>query len=356
MKTNLTNWPIICKELCADYDSNPEAYDPNVMRDFRKLYEDHIIWMPVKPKYQAILEFLPIEFESKDLQEEYVKAEESHYKRKAKLESSENLSEQQLAFSILASYTIFTKAAENCRRYFLARWANDTWNSGLAPAIGFRFKQTGTSVIRILLEDYNWTRRDISIIWGGSTESISAKNKLAKRIQKAGKKAQDILEDLGIDLQEDLDIDLNDLNIKTEEQYEWEKAHKLLSQNPEQREEERLRYVRQDSRLALFSYKSGGVGLSLHHQKDYPKARPRRGMFTPDYSEKLGVQALGRLPRLTSISDTLMWFCYYKGTIEKEVLEKFKMKCMSMQELTKHEECWTSFDEDLGAIQNLILH
>lgn len=355
MKTTKVNWPVICKELCAEYDTGPDIYNPNVMRDFRKLYEDHIIWMPVKSKYQATLEFMPIEFESEDLREEYHKAEEAHYKRKAKIEANSEYSESQRAINILASYTIFTKAAENCRRYFLGKWANDTWNSGFAPAIGFRFKQTGSSVIRILMEDYNWSRRDISIIWGGATETLSAKNKLAKRIQKMGDKALDMLDELGIDTEKDLDIDLDNLSIKTEEQYEWEKRNKLLTQKPEEREEERNRYNRQDSKLALFSYKSGGVGLSLHHQKMYPKARPRRGMFTPDYSEKLGVQALGRLPRLTSISDTRMWFCWYKGTIEKEVIEKFKMKCKSMQELTRHPECWNEVDEDIGAVQNLII-
>lgn len=354
------NWPIVSREITGAYtietkdgtkSVTPADYCPDAIRDFVNIFEDRIIWIKdVRPKHKGYLKLLPIEFDDPVLYKEYLDAEETYYKKKAKIEASESMTEQQKGFSILASYTIFTKAAENCRRYFLAKWINDTWNQGYAPAIGFRFKQTATNIIKILFDDYNWTRNDISIIWGGATETLNQKKKIANKIKKS-KEAQELLEELDIDLEDDMGIYLSDVIEKTAEQLEWERKNDLHLQKPEDRDREKKRYLRQDTKVAMFSYKAGGVGLSLHHQSKYPKARPRRGMFTPDYSEKLGIQALGRLPRLTSESDTYMWFCYYRKSIETEVMRKFLLKCQSLKEVTRSEECWTDLDfSDMNAL------
>lgn len=355
IESNAKNWNLIKRGIISDAAPGAQEtdYNPAVMKEFVEHYKDRIIWIKdVVYRHKGYLHFLPITFETEALREEYNTALEEHKKRKAKLEGEENVSE----VALLASYTIFAKAAEYCKRYFVARWINDQWSRGLAPAFGFRFKRTATGVMRILFEDFNWSRDDISIVWGGSVETLNDKKKLAKRIKNAGERGMELLDELGINLSDDLGIDLNELNLKTDEQLEWEKQHKLLTQTPEAREEERLRFVRQDSKCALFSYKSGGVGLSLHHQKKYPKARQRTGIFTPDYSEKLGVQALYRLPRLTSASDTHMFYCYYETSIEREIMEKFLHKCRSLQELTREKEFWTQEEgEDLVDAANIVI-
>lgn len=351
--TNKLTWGAIKKGIIAEVDSQiPETdYSPEVTRNFIEHYKDHVTWIRnIKTKHKGYLEFRPIDFEIEELREEYNKAEEAHQRRKGRLEGNSNMSEGAIRMGVLASIMIFSKAAENCKRFYAAEFAHNQWEQGYAPAFGFCFKQTACSVIRILMEKYGWSRDDISIIWGGSTETLSAKKKLAKRIKGAGEKGAELLDELGIDIEEDLGLDVSDFAIKTDEQYEWEKEHGLLTQKPQDRERERLRYIRQDSKFALFSYKSGGVGLSLHHQEGYPKARPRRGIFTPDYSEKLGVQALYRLPRLTSISDTYMWYVYYKTSIEKNKMETFLYKCKSMQEVTQNKEFWTQ-EEELNNIE-----
>jgi hypothetical protein len=352
---NLENWGEFSREVANKYRNpddtitQPENYSPSAVRDFVNLFEDRIVWVKnVKPKHKGYLHLLPMELDSEDLKKEYRDAEENHYKRKAMIESSETMSDQQKQFSTLASYTIFAKAAENCRRYITAKWINDKVNNGLAPAVGFRFKQTGVSIIRILFEDYNWSRKDISIIWGGATESLSAKKKLALKLKNS--KAQELMEELEIDIEKDLGIFLNEIHEKTEEQLAWEKEHNLLSQDAKQREAERKAFVSQKAKAAMFTYKSGGVGLSLHHQKEYPKALQRAGLFTPDYSEKLGIQAFGRLPRLTSISDTHMWLAYFLNTIEVDIVGKFISKCQSLREVTRSNECWTELEEDRAAL------
>lgn len=355
-KINALNWSVFSNDLAGRYTNpdgttaSPMDYHTGAIKEFVKLYEDRIVWVKdVKPKHPGKLQLMRIEFENDKLKEEYDKAEEAHLKRKARIESNSELSAQQQYVSILASYTIFTKAAENCRRYFLARKCHEDYISGFAPAVCFRFKQTGTNIVRILIEDFNWKREDISMIWGGATETLNAKKKLALKI-KGNSDALELLEDLDIDLERDFGIDLAEFTSKTEEQLQFERDNDLLSQTPETREREKRRFLRQDTRALLMSYKSGGVGLSAHHQSKYPKALPRRGYFTPDYSEKMGIQALGRLPRLTSASETLMWFVYYPKTIEREVMKKFIHKCKSLKVVTQSKDSWTDIvpeDENL---------
>lgn len=348
-------WPTLSSDFARDFylldgsQANPEAYCPEAVRAFANAMEENIVWIrDFKPKHKAILKLEGTRLTDPALLEEYHNAELEHHKRKAQIEGNESLSAQQAAFATLASYTIFSKAAENCHRYDCAKEINDAWNAGYAPTLCFGFKQTAVSIIRILIEDYNWKREDISIIWGGSTEALTAKKKLAARLKNA--KAQALLEELEIDVEADLGLFASDFKEKTEEQYKWEKDNDLLSQKPESREKEKLRFNRQDSRCCLYSYKSGGVGLSLHHQIKYPNARPRRSDFIPDYSEKLGIQALYRTARLTSASDTVMTYRFYTNTIEAEKMDKFRMKCESLKQVTQGNEVWAEIDEEERSI------
>lgn len=318
--------------------SNPEDYSEFAIKQYMDFMEDRIVRVKdIKLKYKSFITTTRLQFRTKEEKEEFDKAWTHYQEKKAKIEGDESLSESQGRFALLAQFTIFRKAAEKIRRYHLAEFANSAWENGEAPAIACAFKGTMVAVYRILVEDYNWCREDVSFIWGGATEALNEKAKIAKKMKEAG--LDEKLKGLGISMA-DLGIDLAEIHEKSKEQYDFEKIHKLLTQKPEHREEERLRYQRQDSRLLIFSYKAGGVGLSAHHEREYPNARPRRGIFTPIYSEKEMIQAFGRLPRITSISDTYSIIAYYGGTIEDNVLERLKMKLKSARHVGKGKESW----------------
>lgn len=320
------------------FPADPIDYSEEAIKKYISYFEDCIVRVKdINLKYRSFISTQRLNFETKEEHEEYQKAWDHYQEKKKKIEGDESLSDSQSRFALLAQFTIFRKAAEKIRRYHLARFANESWNNGKAPALGLAFKGTMTSVYRILVDDYGWNRNDVSFIWGGSTESLNTKQKLAKKLK--DNKLDTILEGMGISM-EDLGIDVFNLNEKNEEQYEFEKYHKLLSQKPEEREKERLRFQRQESRLLLFSYKAGGVGLSAHHERKYPNSRPREGLFTPIYSEKEIIQAFGRLPRVTSVSDTYQKICYYGGTIEVDVMARLIMKLKCARHVSRNNDSW----------------
>lgn len=81
--------------------------------------------------------------------------------------------------------------------------------------------------------------------------------------------------------------------------------------------------------IVLFTMRSGGVGISLHH--DRPTTKPRYIILPPTWSAIDLVQALGRGHRLTSLSITEQEILWYGGTIEDAVQIKvaLKIKCLS---------------------------
>lgn len=100
-------------------------------------------------------------------------------------------------------------------------------------------------------------------------------------------------------------------------------------QNERTRQEMIDKFQRGDSDYCLFTMTSGGVGISLHH--DRPTTKPRYIVLPPTWSAIDLVQALGRGHRLTSLSPTVQEILWYGDTIEdkvKLVVER-KVKCLS---------------------------
>lgn len=337
-KVTSESWPRIARDIASP--SQPDEHCTAAIKRFVDHFESHIVRISnIRPRHKSYNSVVKIDFPTLELKEEYYKALESFEKKREKISTNETLTDQQKYLAVLAEYTIFRKAAENCRREFLAEWIVDRWESGLAPGIGFSFKQTGRNICELLIKKYKWKRSDISIIWGGATEALTAKKKLAKKIKDATE-LREAAEKAGISFEDDLGIYLDDFVEKTDEQIQFERDYDLLTQKPEDRERERLAFQTQTSRVAMFSYKSGGVGLSLHHEEQYPLARQRVGMFTPVYSEKELVQALGRFPRITSCTDTEQTMCYYAGTIEEHVAAKVIQKLKCLKEAIRGHESW----------------
>ncbi len=98
----------------------------------------------------------------------------------------------------------------------------------------------------------------------------------------------------------------------------------------------------------LFTIKSGGAGISLHHDRPYP-SRPRHIILPPTWSAIDLVQALGRGHRLTSISPTTQEILWFDKTVEvkvKNVVER-KVKCLS-KAVTAKEQFISLFERESG--------
>lgn len=118
-------------------------------------------------------------------------------------------------------------------------------------------------------------------------------------------------------------------------------------QNAAKRQGEIDKFQRGDTDFCLLTLKSGGAGLSLHHEKQYPNAKPRYCILPPTYSAIELVQVLGRAHRITSISTTRQDIIWYADTIEEEVAAKVARKMKSLREIVNKKEVWLDlFDPD----------
>jgi hypothetical protein len=332
------NWKSFACNVAAPAD--PYEYVEAAVKRLTDKLEPYIVRIKgIKPKHRALNSVQRIYFKTPEEKKAYDDAWEEFQKKKAKIESDESISGSQAAFMLLAELTVFAKKAEFIRVPYLVDWVVQMWNEGYAPVLAVRFKQTQTAVYQKLVTEHGWTRDDVSMIWGGSTEAMSDKKKLAKKV-KENAAFIETMKQMGIDIKEDLGVDIEDINEKTNEQIAFERAHNLLSQKPEERERERMRFQTQRSKLCIFNFKSGGVGLSLHHEAKHPNARQRVVLLTPVYSEKELVQALGRCPRITSISDTNQTMVYYANTIEEHVAARVVMKLKCLKQVVKARESW----------------
>ena len=336
------NWSAFARQIA--YPDDPDMYSVEAIRRLTDYMEPYIVRIAaINPEHKAYNSVMGLRFKTQEQADYYFNALKAYNEEKARLESDDSLNAGQLRIALLATFTILRKAAEFCKCEHIAEWMDRVYRKGKAPLVVVAFKATITKVVRLLIEEYGWTREDISLIWGGSTETLTKKKKIAKRLaeklQDQKDNLKEMMDELGLSM-EDIGVRLEDMDIKTDEQLEFEHRNKLSSQDLEQRHEEKMRFQRQDSRGMLITFKAGGKGLSAHHEKKYPKARPRETLLSPVYSEKEMLQGLGRGPRITSASDTYQVMAYFVDTIEEDVKDRFIMKAKCMKEVIRQNDSW----------------
>ena len=208
-----------------------------------------------------------------------------------------------------------------------------------SPVIGMAYRD---SLIRAAfrLKMLGYKRSDISVIWGGKeelkTKYILSEAEFNEIFQKS------------IRGEELTKLDLKRIQItlqfkeekaayqekKDEETYRRLEAlgefGLLGNQSPNQRQIEIDRFQNGESKICLFTLAAGGTGLSLDHW--HPKLKPRVGYFTPIYSGPEFQQALGRLVRLMTLSDTRQYIVGMAGTVEEShvmPLIDSKLRCIA---------------------------
>lgn len=338
-KLSNENWDKYAKIIAHPSDPNDpnEAAVERLMRDL----DDYVVRVKgVKKQFDEINSVERIDFQSEKERTFYFEAWNRFLREKEKYEKGE-ISEH--PFTILLK---FSMAAEECRAPLLAKKLYEAYKNGYAAVMACKFKTTIIKVSMELIENYGVKREDISLIWGGGQTQLNKKQLAKKKIRDNAEK----LKLAGMDIDQLLqDIDLADVEDK--ELLNIPESYRLGQQNLKDRQVEIDKFQSGKSNFAMFTFRAGGVGLSLHHtdelttfkcrrkksgyavEEDIPKVpvKPRYVYLAPTYSAIELVQGLGRCPRLTSLSPTIQKVLFYKGTIEDKIaaIVSKKLRCLT---------------------------
>lgn len=98
---------------------------------------------------------------------------------------------------------------------------------------------------------------------------------------------------------------------------------------------ETQKFVDGKTHIILAMITAGGIGISLH---DVKGVRPHAGLLFPPESATQLIQALGRLNRLGSKSDSKQRIIFIKGTIEEKIAENLSRKIQTISDLNNDDE------------------
>lgn len=351
-------WPSFAKEVAAPADPI-EFCEAAVKRLMSQLHPYIVDVKGVRSQFNAQNTTRLVSFKNEEQRTHYETAWENYLKKKAKIESMEGLPGGQ--FLILAQFTIFRRAAEWSHAENFADMMADAERQGFAPVAAVSFKQTIIRIVKFLITKHGYSRDDISLIWGGGQQKATKKQLIKqKMLAKA-----DLLRECGITLE---DFDLDTIEDFSEEKVE--PSWRLGTQALPERQSEIDKFQSGRSKFCCYTFKAGGVGLSLHHsdeltkqkarrkkngwyvEEDIPQipTRPRMTFLTPTYSAIELVQGLGRAPRLTSMSNTIQTILFFRGTIEERVAAIVSQKLRCLRHVTRTKESWE--DAIVGAKPN----
>lgn len=372
------NWPTYAAQIAAP--ANPNDRNEAAIERLMKDLDDWVVRVKgVRPQFDAINGVKRIPFQSKEARQFYEKAWDRFLEKKKKAEE-EVASGRAM---ILVWLQQFSMAAELCRAEVIAdEMYKAVTERRKAACAAVKWKGTIIAVVQFLNSKYGVPRDNISLIWGGGQTQLTKKQKakvkiqeMAEKLKDAGLDAEELLEDTGLDEVEDRQL----LNLPEHLQ--------LGEQSLDQRQREIDRFQSGKSLYCLYTFKAGGVGLSLHHtdeltidwdrlavgfnewfvkiqslpekqrplpgkarrkesgyavEEDIPfvPVRPRENFVAPTYSPIELVQGLGRLPRLTSLSDTVQTLLFYIGTIEDSIAEIVSQGLRCLSKVVRQREKW----------------
>lgn len=351
------------------YPADPKEYSPIAVEKLMKELAPYVVDVKgVRTQFRARNKVEYVEFESQEDRIFYESALERWEATKKKLLLEQETTGANTRMAILAAFTKFRQAAELCKAPILARRFAHRMSEGFAPVIGVSFKDTVTRIVSLLVTKHNIPRSKISLIWGGKTEgkSKSAKKKALRDKLANHKDFLTGLQELGLNM-DDLGLtptDIAELMDEESERLQKETSNsdlQLGSQDKRQRQIEIDNFQSGRTLGCIFTGKSGGVGLDLHHSDDLSPIKVRRKPdsnyayeediplipvrqrvvdSTPVYSAIELVQIFGRCARLTSLSDTDQFMLCLLGTIEVGVGGSVSMKLRCLKKVVRQKEHW----------------
>lgn len=329
---------------------DPTDYNESAVERLMKIIDPFVIRVKgVRWQFNAINNVEIIDFQSPDEAKEYTEAWNKYLAKKAKLE--ESITDNPL-FQLWIETAIFLAAAENCKRFIYAERMVRDVNNGYAAVLAVKQKKTLINVVKILNEKYGVPRDKISLVWGGGQTQLTAKQKLKMKVLEN----KELFEKSGITME---DMMLNEVEERIVE--DLPEHLRLGSQAKDERQREIDRFQRGQSLFCIYTLKAGGAGLSLHHtdemvkekvrrkesgyavEEDIPKipTRPRKATITPTWSAIELVQAIGRCPRLTSLSNTIQTMLFYRDTVEEQQSQVVMHKLKCLGKVVRQRESWT---------------
>lgn len=351
-----SHWSQFSKDIAAPAD--PIEHSPGAIDRLIDKMDPYIVRVKgVRPQFHAHNSVQIIDFQNEEDRKFYELAWERFLAEKAKLENDDNLSAAQSRFQILVEMLKFRQAAELVRAPYIAKAMWECVMKGKQASVAaLNFKATIVKIVKILCYDYNVPRSQISLIWGGGAKDPNRKQKIKYKLQQ-NKAVLDALGAAGISMS---DLDLDDVEAQLERE-EFDPALKLGPQNAKHRQDEIDRFQSGKSLYCLFTFRAGGVGLSLHHTDEFTKEKVRRKesgyaveedikkiptrkrvtFVAPTWSAIELVQGLGRVPRLTSLSDTTQILVFYRGTIEERVARIVSLKLHCLTKVVRQKEDWS---------------
>lgn len=106
----------------------------------------------------------------------------------------------------------------------------------------------------------------------------------------------------------------------------WEPT--LIHGNQKDREEQRLRFQENRTKLALVTMQAGGVGIDLDDQTG---VHPRVALLSPSFNAVDLKQALGRTNRASSKSPAVQKLVYIANTVEEKVCNSVRKKLQNIE-------------------------
>ena len=351
--TELSNeqWPAFSKMVA--HPADPLEHSPSAVDRLMDLLEPYIVRVKgVKPQFKPINKIKMIKFTSKEGEQYYEQAVTRYQEKVAKAHADESLSAQSINVIELVALIQYKIAAESNpdRVKFLCDSMFADVQNGKAAVCAFNYKITGTRIMEQLNKDHGVPRDLVSIIWGGSSGQPTKKQK-AKAIIEGDADLIKALQEAGITM---ADLSLDDVEAKLTKQ-EFDPAMRMGTQSLKERQNEIDRFQSGQSLYCLYTFRAGGVGLSLHHTDEQTtnkvrhkesgyafeediKTIPTRQRVTyiaPTWSAIEMVQGLGRVPRISSLSDTEQFLVFFSNTVEAKVAAVVSMKLRCLRKVEK---------------------
>ena len=357
-ETRLSNgtWPTYSGAIASP--ASPTDYNEAAVERLTKDLSDYIVRVKgVRSQFEATNRIELISFKTKEEKEYYDDTEARYYREKAKLDAK--LAEGSAVNGTMLHLVLLMKrcmAAEKCRARQIAERCKALVDGGqYAAAAALKYKPTIIDIVKILVDEMGVSRDDISLVWGGGQTALTAKQKAKAQIKlkeeqllAAGFTKEEIMETLGLEDVEDRALE------------DLPEHLRLGPQSKEERQKEIDRYQSGRTKYCFFTFKAGGVGLSLHHTDELTKVkcrrkpngyayvediplipvRPRKVIVAPTYSAIELVQGLGRCPRLTSLSPTEQVLLFYRGTVEEDVADIVSQKLRCLSRVVRMREKW----------------
>lgn len=391
--TTLSNetWGTFAHSITED----PEDYNEAACKRLRAAFDGWIVQVKgVKRQFDAVNKIMRIKFQTTEERAYYLTAWQKYLEEKTKADAIKAATgEAASEVNMLVEFLKFRMAAEFCRANYLAdQLYKSATQDHKAAVCALNFKGTIIQIVKRLTEYYHIPRNKISLVWGGGqtelTDKQKAKNKILAQTDK--------LKEAGIDVQDMLvSLELDKIEAKVLEALP--KHLQLGVQSKDARQVEIDSFQSGKSDYCLFTFRAGGVGLSLHHtdelttkwdetattvdetgteinfatwyerikllpESQRPKpgkvrhkedsgyavemdipfipVRPRRLFAAPTYSAIEMVQGLGRCPRLNSLSVTEQYLVFYAGTIEDDVADIVSLKLACLSQVVRQREKW----------------